>query len=188
MLVVKLLKLKLNLNLNLDLLALLGLFVDGGLLVGGGEALELLGEVLLGDLLQASDPPAALAEFQAGMAIRQTLAAKDPANLEGQRDLSISHIRIGDLLKASDPKAALAEFRAGMKIAQALAAKDPANLQWQRDLYASHWRLANMGERPRENWQAVVTILEAFETRGVLWPADRPHLEMARRNRDAARE
>ena len=46
----------------------------------------------------------------------RTLAARDPANTQWQRDLSVSHDRIGDVLVAQgDGPGALAAFRTGLR-------------------------------------------------------------------------
>ena len=77
-----------------------------------------------------------------GLAIREALAARDPANTGWQRDLSVSHERIGDVLVAQgDGPGALAAYRRGSPSREALAARDPANAQWQ-----GHGRLV------RQSW------------------------------------
>jgi predicted negative regulator of RcsB-dependent stress response len=61
--------------------------------------------------------------------------ARDPANTQWQRDLSVSETKIGDVLVAQGAgPGALAAYRRGLAIAEALARRDPANTQWQRDL------------------------------------------------------
>ena len=56
--------------------------------------------------------PGALAAYRKGLAIREALAARDPANTEWQRDLSVSHDKIGDVLVAQgDGPGALAAYR-----------------------------------------------------------------------------
>ena len=94
----------------------------------------------IGDVLVAQgDGPGALAAYRKGLAIGEALAARDPANTEWQRDLSVSHERIGDVLVAQgDGPGALAAYRKGLAIREALAARDPANTEWQRDLSVSH--------------------------------------------------
>ena len=91
------------------------------------------------------DGPAALAAFEASLAIRERLAARDPANTQWQRDLSVSHGKIGDVRVAQgDLPAALAAFDASLAIDERLAALDPANTQWQRDLSVSHNRIGDV--------------------------------------------
>ena len=79
------------------------------------------------------------------MAIRERLAARDPANTEWQRDLSVSHNKIGDVKVAQgDLPGALAAYAAGMAIPRRLAARDPANTEWQRDLSVSHEKIGDV--------------------------------------------
>jgi len=55
----------------------------------------------IGDVLVAqADGPGALAAYQAGLAIRDGLAKRDPANTQWQRDLFVSKAKIGDVLVA----------------------------------------------------------------------------------------
>ena len=80
----------------------------------------------------------------------------DPANIQWQCDLSVSHERIGDVLEAQgDGPGALAAYRKSLAVREALAARDPANTQWQRDLSASHDRngdvLEALGDRSRRS-------------------------------------
>ncbi len=83
--------------------------------------------------------------YDRAMALARSLAAKDPANTEWQRDLSVSHNKIGDVLRSQgDGPGALEAYRAGLGIAQSLAAKDPANTQWQRDLSVSHNKIGDV--------------------------------------------
>jgi len=52
----------------------------------------------IGDVLVAQgDGPGALAAYQAGLAIREGLAKRDPANTQWQRDLAISCAKLGSL-------------------------------------------------------------------------------------------
>ncbi len=83
-----------------------------------------------------------MAAYRAGLAISENLARHDPANLDWQRDLSVSHERIGNVLVAQGERAAALEaYRAGLAIRENLARRDPANLDWQRDLSVSHLKV-----------------------------------------------
>ena len=96
-------------------------------------------------LVAQGDGPGALAAYRKSLAIREALAARDPANTQWQRDLSVSHDRIGDVLVAQgDGPGALAAYRKSLAIAEALAARDPANTEWQRDLSVSHNRIGDV--------------------------------------------
>jgi hypothetical protein len=72
------------------------------------QAERLLDDLIKGDrFLNRGDLDAALRSFQKYLAIAQKLAARDPANDEWQRDLSISYDKIGDVQAAQgDLKAA----------------------------------------------------------------------------------
>ncbi len=102
-------------------------------------------------LVAQGDGPGALASYRKGLAIREGLAARDPANTEWQRDRSVSHDQIGDVLVAQgDGPGALASYRKGLAIGEGLAARDPANVQWQIDVAVSCAKLGThtMAWRP----------------------------------------
>jgi tetratricopeptide (TPR) repeat protein len=95
------------------------------------------------------DLTAALASYQAALAIAERLVASDPGNAAWQRDLSVSHNKIGDVLVAQgDLTATLASYQASLAIGERLAQQDPGNAGWQRDLAFSNWRLARYGSEP----------------------------------------
>jgi hypothetical protein len=100
----------------------------------------------IGDVLVAQgDGPGALAAYQAGLAIREGLAKRDPANTQWQRDLSVSNNKIGDVLVAQgDGPGALAAYQAGLAIREGLAKRDPANTGWQVDLAISCGKLGSL--------------------------------------------
>jgi hypothetical protein len=96
-------------------------------------------------LVAQGDGAGALAAYRTGLAIREVLAARDPANTDWQRDLSVSHNKIGDVLVAQgDGAGALAAYRTGLAIAEVLAARDPANAQWQTDVAVSCAKLGTL--------------------------------------------
>ena len=83
--------------------------------------------------------------YRAAHTIAETLAARDPANTQWQRDLSVCHNKIGDvLLLQGDGPRALASFLQGHAIAAALADHDPANTGWQRGLSVSYERIGEI--------------------------------------------
>jgi tetratricopeptide (TPR) repeat protein len=96
----------------------------------------------IGDVQQAQgDLAAALASYQAALAISERLAKADPGNAGWQRDLSVSHNKIGDVQQAQgDLAAALASYQAVLAISERLAKADPGNAEWQRDLAVSYRR------------------------------------------------
>jgi tetratricopeptide (TPR) repeat protein len=117
------------------------------------------------------DLPSALSSYKQGLEIAQKLAARDPANTEWQRDLSVSYDRIGDVQRAQgDLPSALSSYKQGLEIREKLAARDPANAQWKTDLVISLWELASILEQQgtpqkREagvNYQRALELLRAL--------------------------
>jgi hypothetical protein len=75
--------------------------------------------------------PAALASYQAGLAISDRLAKSDPGNAGWQSDLSLSYDNVGDVQAAQgNLPAALASYQAGLAISDRLAKSDPGNAGW----------------------------------------------------------
>ena len=100
------------------------------------------------------------------------MAARDPANTDWQRDLSISYERIGDVqLQQGDLAGALASYRKALVIGEILAARDPNNAEWQRDLIVS---LANLGMASGERMylNRALKIAVSLQEAGKLAPAD----------------
>jgi tetratricopeptide (TPR) repeat protein len=94
------------------------------------------------------DWPGALAAYRKSLTIAKALATRDPANIQWQRDLSVSHTDIGDVLVAQgDRPGALSAYRKALAIREALAARDPANTQSQRDLSSCLAKLASHHEQ-----------------------------------------
>jgi predicted negative regulator of RcsB-dependent stress response len=127
----------------------------------------------IGDVLVAQgDRDGALKAYQAGLAIAEALAGRDPANTEWQRDLSVSHNKIGDVLVAQgDRDGALKAYQAGLAIAETLARRDPANAEWQRDLSVSQIKIGDVlvaqGDRDGalKAYQAGLAIRETLARR-----------------------
>ncbi|HYH47688.1 MAG TPA: tetratricopeptide repeat protein, partial [Thermoanaerobaculia bacterium] len=91
------------------------------------------------------DLAAALTAYRESLAIRQQLAAADPAHAGRQWDLSISYERVGDVLQnQGDLAAALTAYRESLAIRQQLAAADPAHAGWQRGLSISHNKVGDV--------------------------------------------
>jgi tetratricopeptide (TPR) repeat protein len=107
---------------------------------------EARGRTGQGDVLEAQgDGPGALRTYQEGLAIREVLAQRDPANTLWQRDLSVSKSKIGDVLVAQgDGPGALAAYQKGLAIREALAQRDPANTQWQVDVAVSCSKMGSL--------------------------------------------
>ena len=78
----------------------------------------------------------------------EPLAARDPANAEWQRDLSVSLNKIGDVRVAEGDLDGGAEgLPARPRDPQKLAAQDPGNAVWQRDLSVSLERIGEVRAR-----------------------------------------
>jgi len=96
-------------------------------------------------LLNAGDLQGAARLFQALHQQMSAWAAADPANIQLQRDLSVSHNKLGDIARAvGDLAAARTSYQAGLDVIQRLTAADPANTPWQRDLSISHEKLGDI--------------------------------------------
>jgi tetratricopeptide (TPR) repeat protein len=101
---------------------------------------------LLGDVLcDLASLPGALEAYRASLAIRQRLAAQDPANAVWQRELSVSQDNVASVLHyQGDLPGALEAYRASLAIAQRLAAQDPTNARWQRELSVSQEKVSSV--------------------------------------------
>ena len=89
--------------------------------------------------LQQGDTAGALAAYEQGLAISEKLAAADPRDGQGQRDLAYSYGKLGDVkLLQGDTAGALAACEQGLAIREKLAAADPRDAQGQRDLSISY--------------------------------------------------
>jgi tetratricopeptide (TPR) repeat protein len=102
-----------------------------------------------GDVMKAQgNLPAALACFQASLAIEEPIASADPGNVRGQRDLSMSHERIGDVLnQQGNLKGALAAFQATLAIREQLAVLDPRGADTLSSLGATQDRIGSVLEK-----------------------------------------
>ncbi|MDP1611188.1 MAG: DUF4062 domain-containing protein [Sulfuritalea sp.] len=136
----------------------------------------------LGDAqVVAGQGATAMSSFGAAFKIAETLAARDPANTEWQRDLSVSHDRIGDVLVAQgDGGGALAAYRKALAIRETLAARDPANTQWQRDLSISHDRIGNVLAAQGDGGGALAAYRKALAIRETLAARDPANTEWQR--------
>ena len=105
--------------------------------------------------------PAALASYQAGLAIADRLAKSDPGNAGWQRDLSVSYDKVGDVQVAQgNLPAALTSYQAGLAIADRLAKSDPGNAGWQRDLSVSYDNVGDV-QVAQGNLPAALTSYQA---------------------------
>ena len=95
----------------------------------------------------------ALASYRKALAIRESVAAADPDNLEAQRELFHTHGYLGDtLVAAGDRAGAVEQSRKMLPIAQRLATANPASLADQRNLAVAYldygWKSVSAG-----NWK-----------------------------------
>ena len=124
----------------------------------------------IGDLqLLCGDVSAAMENYHLALGVAQELAARDPANSQWQRDLSVSYTKVGDVLVAQgDVPGALRAHYKSLSIAEALAAQDPANTQWQRDLSVIHNKIGDVlvaqGDEPGalSSYRKGLSIAEAL--------------------------
>ena len=72
-------------------------------------------------LVAQGDGPAALQAFRKSLAIREALAARDPANAGAQMDLAVSHSKLGtaQTVPTKEQRQHLSE---GLRILEAMAA------------------------------------------------------------------
>jgi eukaryotic-like serine/threonine-protein kinase len=81
------------------------------------------------------DFAAALASYQASLAIAERLAKSDPSNADWQRDVSLSYGRLGKVHAQRGARAsALSMFRRGQEIILRLSKQLPDNMALQKDL------------------------------------------------------
>jgi ABC-type Fe3+ transport system substrate-binding protein len=66
-----------------------------------------------------------------------------------------------------------------LAIRRRLAAADPTNAGAQREVWVAMVSLALI-ESPDVHWSDIVAEMEAMDAKGMLAPADRPHLAQAR--------
>ena len=111
-------------------------------------------------------------DYEEAHRIAQRLTSTDPANIEWQRDLSVSQNKIGDVLVAQgDLPAALTAYRASLGIAEALAKRDGGNTQWQRDLVVSYVKLSE-ASGDKAYVQKALVIAQSMQKKGTLVPRD----------------
>ena len=141
----------------------------------GDQRTEMVAANRLGDVrLKQGDTVAALAAYRSGFAIAETLAQRDPANTEWQRDLSVSHTKIGDVLVSQgEGDGALKAYRTALAIRETLAQRDPANTQWERDLIVSCVKLAETEPSAAKSYLSrALGIARTMQSQGRLAPVD----------------
>lgn len=136
----------------------------------------------LGDVqAQQGDVDGALASYRKEQGIVETLAGRDPDNMEWQRDLSVSYQKVGDVqAQQGDVDGALVSYRKALTIRETLTGRDPGNAEWQRDLILS---LAKVGTTSGEKsyLKRALDLAVALKNSGKLAPADDSLVEELRR-------
>jgi len=130
--------------------------------------------ISVGDMhLAQGELPQAEKAYQDGVAIAEVLAAYDQNNAGWQRDLSIGFNKIGDVrLARDDHPGALESYQKASTIIEKLAAQYPDRSELQRDLILSAYKLSTAGDRPRENLERALKLVETMQENGTLAPAD----------------
>lgn len=110
--------------------------------------------------------------YEVALTDAQRRAAKNPANADWQRDLSVSHIKLGEVAMSEGKlDAARGWFEQAVTIRKALAARDPSNIQWQGDLETSYMRLGALAiamsefDAARTWFDRAVMVAKALATR-----------------------
>ena len=104
-------------------------------------------------LLTTGSGEDALASYRKGLAIKQALASRDPANGQWQRDLAKSHEFVGEvLITLGRREEGLAAYQESLAVGEKLVGLDPDNVRWQQDLSITHNKIADVlivtGRRP----------------------------------------
>ena len=106
----------------------------------------------------------ALETYRTALSIAETLAGRDPDNIEWQHDLSVSYDRIGQVLVAQgNGPGALAAYQKGLALSEFLAEREPANTQWQRDRWVYYNRIGSLLARQGEGAKALATFRKCFD-------------------------
>src|SRR5205085_11530890 len=78
---------------------------------------------------------AALDSYRKALAIRETLAASDPADAENRRGLASGYLAMGRVLaRNGDNRAAIDTFRKSLSLAEDLASRNPQDPKAQDDV------------------------------------------------------
>ncbi len=121
-----------------------------------------------GDMWQiAGSTDGAMRCYQAALSIAGRLAKTDPADVNRQRNLSVSYEKVGDVQQAQgDLAASLRSYQAALAIRERLAKADPGNAGWQRDLSVSYDKVGDVQQAQGDlaaslrSYQAALAIRE----------------------------
>jgi serine/threonine protein kinase len=123
-------------------------------------------------LANLGETAGALESYRKALAIRQSLAATEPAKVEIKRELAGSYDRIGDMLQLTHHLAeALAHYRQALQLRQELALQQPDNLSIQRELAGSYELIGDVlvkngdGSGALENFRQFFRIAQSLAAR-----------------------
>jgi len=118
-------------------------------------------------LLDQGQTQGALDAAKQAQGVFQSLLDQQPANIDWQRELSVSFEKVGDVQVArGNLPEALKSYQAGLAIADRLAKSDPGNAGWQRDLSVSFEKVGDVQEaqgnlpEAMKSYQAEFAILD----------------------------
>jgi tetratricopeptide (TPR) repeat protein len=138
--------------------------------IADAEAPPAIGRLNWVFLAEGDDKDAALASYQAMLAVVDRLAKADPGNAGWQVSLALSYDRVGAMQWAQgDLPAALTSYRARQAIFDRLTKSDPGNADWQSNLTATDDEVgyvqAALGDPSAAltSYQAGLDIMERLE-------------------------
>jgi serine/threonine protein kinase/predicted negative regulator of RcsB-dependent stress response len=128
------------------------------------------------------DTAGAVESYKKALAIRESVAASDPADAQAAGDLALSYIKMGDMLSAtSDTTGARLNYQKALAINESRAAADPAGIEARRNLAFNYHKLglslAGTGDAAGalENHRRALSIRETLAS-------DEPANHQARRD------
>jgi serine/threonine protein kinase/Flp pilus assembly protein TadD len=111
--------------------------------------------------------------YERSLEISQKLAATDPGDAWGQRDLSVSYVKLGDVQRqCGQTTEALGSYEKALEITQKLTAADPSDALAQRGQSISHDRLGDVQHQCGKVIEALGSYQKALEIRQKLAGAD----------------
>ena len=113
-------------------------------LSGASTQTSFLAHMLLGDVLQNTDPAQARESYQRSLAIARHLVEIWPEDLQARRDLAVSLDNVAGMLKHSDPGRALKLYEESLGIRRDLDGWLSGDLQVRRDLTVALDNVAGM--------------------------------------------
>lgn len=113
-------------------------------LSGASTQTSFLAHMLLGDVLQNTDPAQAQESYQRSLAITRHLVEIWPEDLQARRDLTIALNNVAGMVENSDPRRALELYEESLDISRDLAGRLSGDLQARRDLTIALDNVAGM--------------------------------------------